>query len=170
MKQDELNRRDFNRLTMAAFGGVVAGSMVGCGGKTETEETIQTPTGDTGQTPEGDNGEKSNLAAVPNSWQDDKHICRGLNACKGLGVDGSGDKPGTGACATYAAHSCHGENDCKYQGGCGESVGQNDCSAKGECAVPLSDDSWKKARASYEKAMKTASKEFGDAPPKPEKS
>ena len=77
MKRSKLNRRDFNRLTMAAFGGVVAGSMVGCGGKTEKEETSQTsptPVGDTSQTPEGDNGEKSNLAEVLNTWSDDKHI------------------------------------------------------------------------------------------------
>ena len=30
MKRPEMNRRDFNRLTFAAFGGVVAGSMTGC--------------------------------------------------------------------------------------------------------------------------------------------
>ncbi len=168
MKRDGLNRRDFNRLTMAAFGGVVAGSMVGCGGKTETEET-----GLPSQTPEGDNGQKSSLADVPNDWKpsDDIHICRGLNACKGKGVDGSGDKPGTGGCATVAKHhSCHAENDCKYQGGCQESVGQNSCKGLGECGVPLSEKSWAKAREAFEKAMQTAGTEFGDAPPNPEKS
>ena len=84
MKRDGLNRRDFNRLTMAAFGGVVAGSMVGCCGNMDTAETSQsssTPEGDASQTPEGDNGEESSLAEVPtNTWTDEKHVCRGLNA------------------------------------------------------------------------------------------
>ena len=34
-KKPELNRRDFSKLSMAAFGGLMAGSMVGCGAKTE---------------------------------------------------------------------------------------------------------------------------------------
>ena len=32
MDPQELNRRDFHRLTMAAVGGVLAGTVTGCGG------------------------------------------------------------------------------------------------------------------------------------------
>jgi len=165
MKRSELNRRDFTRLTLAAFGGVVTGSMVGCSSKTETDETTQT-SGTPAEIPQGNQEEETTVA---NPWTSDTHICRGLNACKGKGVNETGDKPGTGECATIAKHhTCHADNDCKYQGGCQESVGQNDCNGKGECGVPLSDDSWKKARAAFEKAMKTAGTEFGDSPTKKE--
>ena len=34
------------------------------------------------------------------------------------------------------------------------------------CAVPLGDTAWKAAREKFETAMKAASKEFGEAPPK----
>ncbi|MCH8828249.1 MAG: hypothetical protein IID45_01595, partial [Planctomycetes bacterium] len=60
-----------------------------------------------------------------------------------------------------------GNNECKYLGGCEETVGQNKCKGKGACAIkPLKEDSWKKARASFEEARKNAEPKFGDAPEK----
>ena len=40
MDSNELNRRDFNRLTMSVFGGALAGSLAGCG-----EEKPAAPSG-----------------------------------------------------------------------------------------------------------------------------
>ena len=54
MKKTDLNRRDFNRLSMAAFGGVVAGSLVGCGGgddegeEPDTSDPVESPPETTG--------------------------------------------------------------------------------------------------------------------------
>jgi hypothetical protein len=86
------------------------------------------------------------------------HTCAnhkgGTNACAGQG-----------SCHLAAAHTCHYENECRGQGGCGENPGQNECKQKGNCAVPLGDSAWEKARAAFEKAMTEAGKKFGDAPP-----
>ena len=102
-----------------------------------------------------------------NDWTGDTHVCRGLNACKSKGAGGENECAGQGACATATAHDCHTMNDCKYQGGCGESVASNSCKGKGECKVPLSDGAWAKARKSYEAALTTAEKAFGEAPAAP---
>lgn len=162
MNRGDLNRRDFHALTMAAFGGVVAGTFAGCGdaqdGKTpgaKTGETAGAP-GETGET-------QADLAGI--EWGIEKHVCRGLNACKGLGKGGDNDCAGMGTCATAVEHACHTHNECKYQGGCGEKPGQNACKGQGECAVPLmSESTWKKAREAFEAAMQKADKEFGAAP------
>lgn len=183
MKREELNRRDFTRLTAAAFGGLMAGTVIGCGGGNKDAGTASTEGGDAGTDAaaaggdaaeggdkpagEGDKPEIGTLAEVPNNWTGDVHVCRGLNACMNKGPEGTENAcAGQGQCATAEHHSCHGENACKYQGGCGESVGQNACKGTGECAVPLSEGAWKKARASFEMAMQAAEKKFGDAPAK----
>ena len=59
-----------------------------------------------------------------------------------------------------------GQNDCKYQGGCGGENGMNDCKGKGGCGhFPIAEnDVWKKARAAFESRRKTAGKTFGPAP------
>lgn len=161
-----MDRRQFTKLTAAALGGMVAGTMVGCGGGDDKK----------GKAPGGDNkgsgakgtDPKGGDEVAANDWTGDTHVCRGLNACMNKGASGDNACAGQGKCATAKAHSCHEDNDCKYQGGCGESVGQNACKGKGECAVPLGEGAWTKARASFETAMKGASKEFGDAPAKAE--
>jgi len=45
-------------------------------------------------------------------------------------------------------------------------AGANACKGKGGCEVPMKPDgeAWKGARAAFEKRMKEAGKEFGDAP------
>ena len=104
------------------------------------------------------------------SLLEEPHVCRGLNTCKeksGCGkTKGKNECAGQGGCATAEKHDCKGQNVCKGQGGCGEHPGENTCKAKGACEVPLSDKTWKKARANFEAAMKKAGKKFGPAPAK----
>jgi hypothetical protein len=164
MDHQELNRRDFNRLTMAAFGGVVAGTVAGCG---EEKKPAPAPmsgapsaTGGQPANPKGDEVAASDIKGEP-------HACRGLNACKGQGATGKNDCAGQGECATKAwYHSCAGQNDCKGQGGCGEDATQNDCKTKGSCHIPLMDSAWKSARKHFEEEMEKSGKEVGEAPPK----
>ena len=135
-----LSRRDFGKLTMAAFGGVVLGTAL------------------EGHAAEGDDKHDPSLLLG------EKHVCRGLNTCKGKSKSGDNSCAGMGNCATVDAHSCKGENACKGQGGCGEYAGQNSCKGHGSCEVPLKKKAWKAARKEFEKQMKAAGKTFGDAP------
>jgi hypothetical protein len=142
-EHSDLSRRDFSRLSMAAFGGVVVGA-TGLAAAAQSKE-------------EGKEGETSLLLQEP-------HVCCGLNTCKGKAVDKKNACAGQGSCATAEKHSCHGENACKGQGGCGEKPGENACKGKGECGVPLQEKTWKKARKNFEAAMKKADKKFGSPP------
>ncbi len=145
MKRTDLNRRDFNKLTMAAFGGMVAGA-------------TSTVYADHHEKEEGDDKKKKKEA----------HACRGLNTCKNHGAKDN-KCAGMGNCSTVKAHSCAGKNECKNQGGCGKTAGGNKCKSHGKCAVPLSDKAWKVARKHFEDRMKKAKKKFGDAPKKKKK-
>jgi hypothetical protein len=144
MDDSKLTRRDFQRLTAAAFGGVVGGSLM----------------------------LRHAVAAddTPKSLLEEPHVCRGLNTCKGKGgcgaTKGKNNCAGQGGCATAMKHDCKGQNTCKGEGGCGEKPGENSCKTKGSCAVPLKDKTWAKARANFEAAMKKAGKEVGPAPAK----
>jgi hypothetical protein len=135
MKMDDVSRRDFGKLTLAALGGVVAGSLL------------------TGRS----------LWAEEKAGGADKHLCCGLNHCKTQGASGKNDCAGQGSCATVQAHGCAGMNDCKGLGG-GDNPAGNDCKGKGGCNVPLAGDGWKKARANFEASMKTAGQKIGPAP------
>lgn len=174
MKKTDLSRRDFNRLSMAAFGGVVAGTFAGCANE---DGGSAPPAADSGAAPAEppateDSGPAATEGEEPAAGEEtasllmgEKNVCRGLNICKGHGADGKTNScAGTGACATIAAHVCAGQNECKGQGGCGAKPGENACKGMGACAVPLKDHAWGKARANFEAAMKAAGKEFGDAP------
>ena len=141
MDKPDLTRRDFQRLTMAAVGGLVIGS------------GIQRLAGA---------AEEHNDALL----LDEPHVCRGLNACKGKGKGGNNACAGRSECATAEAHTCAGSNACKGQGGCGEVPGENACKGKGKCHVPLEDKTWKKTRAHFEAVMKKAGKKVGPAPKK----
>jgi hypothetical protein len=135
-KLDEnVSRRDFGKLALAAFGGVVAGSMMGGSLLSAAEE-------------------KQHTAKA------DAHACCGLNACKGQGKGGDNACTGQGSCSTAEAHGCAGSNACKNQGG----EGNNACKGQGSCNVPIKGESWKKARASYEASMAKAHRRFGAAP------
>jgi hypothetical protein len=136
---NQVSRRRFNRLTMAAFGGAVLGALGGgCGHK---------PPAEAGAT-------SARLLQEP-------HVCRGLNTCKGKGAGGTNQCAGQGQCATAAHHTCHKENACKGQGGCGSTAGLNACKGQGECAVPLSDGTWAKVRAAFEKEAAAAGIKIG---------
>ena len=81
------------------------------------------------------------------------HACMGLNACRGSDRFGAKGPPGgepnscagQGFCATTADHTCHVQNQCRNQGGCGlygtaeelDNPGVNDCRALGSCATPI---------------------------------
>ncbi|QDU46555.1 hypothetical protein Mal52_50760 [Symmachiella dynata] len=158
MKPSELNRRDFSKFTVAAFGGMVAGTAIGCGGSEEAAPSGSQTGSQTSSTETPETG--TEVAAS------EKHVCRGLNTCKGKGADGKNDCAGQGTCATAKAHTCHTQNACKNQGGCGETAGKNACEGKGECAVPLMDGTWEKVRTAFEAERKAAGEPVGAAPAK----
>ncbi len=175
MKKCDLSRREFNRLTAAAFGGVVAGSLAGCSEDAPAPSPAPAPAPAPATDPVtpadvGTPSDTTTAEAEGSLLMGEKHVCRGLNMCKGQGGGGKNDCAGTGACATIAEHKCSGDNACKGQGGCGEKPGENACKGQGGCAVPLKDHAWDKARANFTAAMKAAGKEVGAALPKPEKS
>jgi len=136
MKTDDVSRRDFGKLTLAALGGAVAGSLLA--GRTLWADDKAAAAGD-------------------------KHLCCGLNSCKAQGAGAKNECAGQGSCATVQAHGCNGMNDCKGLGG-GDKPGTNDCKGKGGCNVPLKGEGWKKGRANFEAAMTKAGKKFGAAP------
>ena len=140
-----MDRRDFQKLAMAALGGALAGaSLVRADDKDK---------------PKAKTADKS-------VWLQEPHVCRGLNTCKNKGKSEKNDCAGQGTCATAEAHSCGGENGCRGLGGCGAEPAENACKGKGQCHVPPKDDSWKKARKRFEEALTKAEKKFGDAPAK----
>jgi hypothetical protein len=160
-----LSRRDFHKLTAAAVGGILAGTTLGCG-TDEKAKSTKSPAGANAKhgTDEKDSATKSDGEVAANDWLGDKHVCRGLNACKNKGASGMNECAGRGTCASFQ-HMCGGSNDCKFQGGCGTDAGRNSCKQQGKCHVPLMEDAWKDARAAFVDAMKKAGKPVGDAPP-----
>jgi hypothetical protein len=153
MKPNELDRRAFSKLTMAAFGGLMAGSLAGC--KNEDAGTTPTPTTPpAGDASTGTDGDTMTVAA---------HACRGLNDCKGEGHECAGQSE----CATKAwHHDCAGMNECKGQGGCGDNALKNECKTHGGCHIPLMDKVWDQARKDFEARRQEKSLPFGDAPAK----
>jgi hypothetical protein len=166
MDPQELNRRDFHRLTMAAVGGVLAGTIAGCGGD---DKPAVPPKGSSTTPANSKPGEVTDGASRGEevvTVEGDPHACSGLNACKNQGASGKNDCAGTGECATKAwHHSCGGDNQCKGQGGCGTTATINDCKGQGVCHIPLMEKAWKSARKHYEEKMKEAGKEFGEGKP-----
>jgi hypothetical protein len=169
MENSELNRRDFHLLTMAAFGGALAGTAPGCSPAAAPPAAgpaaKSTPSNGTDAGQPADAG--GDTAALENSVAAvgvEKHLCRGLNACKNQGRSGENECAGQGACATLEHHTCGGDNQCKGQGGCGKNAVENDCKGKGGCHVPLMDEVWGKARKIFEAKMKKAGKSVGAAP------
>ena len=96
-----MKRRNFNQLLLGAVAGILAGTQA-----------------------------RSVVAQEEATEGGEKHVCRGMNECKGQG-----------GCATSARHDCKGQNDCKGQGGCGGGdngcAGKNSCKGHGGCAVPV---------------------------------
>src|SRR5689334_21241830 len=98
MNNEEFSRRDFQRLTLAAFSGMVLGAGLQPAAATAEDEKEE---------------ERKSLLEEP-------HVCRGLNVCKGKGRGGDNACAGQGKCGNVAAHDCKGMNACKGNGGCGE--------------------------------------------------
>jgi hypothetical protein len=146
MRSSDLSRRRFHKLSMAALGGLVAGT--GSSALAQDKE-----------------GDKPKVNVDPALLLSEPHVCRGLNTCDGKGK-GDHACAGQGACSAVDAYACAGENDCKGQGGCGGYPGQNICQGKGKCAVPLKEEVWKLARKQFEQLMKDAGKKVGPAPKK----
>ncbi len=146
MHKPEMNRRDFQRLTAAAVGGLLAGSAASSSAFAADEAPKNDP-------------KKNPLLGEP-------HVCRGINLCKGLGASKENACAGQGTCATAKAHTCHTHNECRGQGDCGNTPGENSCKGKGECGVPMSSKTWKKARARFEELMAKDGKKVGPAPAK----
>ncbi len=146
MDERELNRRDFQRLTAAAVGGLLAGATV----------SVQALAADA---PPKKDKNKNPMLGEP-------HVCRGINMCKGLGAGKDNACAGQGSCATANKHSCHADNECRGQGGCGAKPGENACKGMGECGVPMGGKTWTKARTRFEELMKAEGKKVGPAPPK----
>ena len=81
------------------------------------------------------------------------HACMGLNSCAGADRFGAKGPPGgepnacagQGYCSTAVDHTCHVQNSCKQQGGCGlygtgeemDHPGANACKSLGSCATPI---------------------------------
>jgi hypothetical protein len=188
MKPTDLNRRDFAKLTAAAFGGMIAGTAIGCGEGAKKEAGGAKAPG--GAAPEAGsaapknnrppgyknpkrNGDDAKAAEEIKkkieAGEGDFVMLSGKNVCRGLNVGknhkgGSNDCAGRGECASIKAHDCSGQNECKGQGGCGENPGTNACKGKGGCHVPLMDEAWTKARAKFEKVMTSAGRPIGPAP------
>ena len=107
------------------------------------------------------------------------HACMGLNSCRGADRFGTAGRPDTGAvnacagqgyCSTGTDHTCHVQNDCRNQGGCGlygtaqemDNPGANACQSLGSCATPINAERfstngpnqglsvWARARAVFE--------------------
>jgi hypothetical protein len=156
MTTPEIKRRDFSKLTLAALGGLVSGTAIGCSKANET---------DTGAAGSGEPQVPAHDAGDGETPQLAEHACRGLNECK----TADNDCRGQGACATKSwHHSCAGNNECKGQGGCGETALKNECKGQGDCAVPLMEHVWEPAREEMEAKWKAADLAFGAAPPKAE--
>ena len=161
----KLTRREFHRLTAAAVGGL----MLGCGqGGQADGDADKAPAGGDAATTASQAPQTAPAQTAPAAGDTaqtaEKHVCCGLNSCKGAGKDGGNACAGQGTCATANKHGCHALNECKGQGGCGDHPGSNECKGQGECGVPLSAKAWKKARADFEAKMAAAGTAPGAAP------
>ncbi|HUG93714.1 MAG TPA: hypothetical protein VML55_22985, partial [Planctomycetaceae bacterium] len=101
MKRDELTRRDFHRLTAAAMGGLVAGTIAGCGGGDQKEAGTDGARGTPGTGQPA--GPPSDATAVGDAEKydvalllEEPHVCRGLNTCMNKGASGENACAGQG--------------------------------------------------------------------------
>ncbi len=115
-----MNSRDLARYLV--LGGVIAGLSAGTSLRADQARSRTLSLSQSSQAVQMDTTAKA-----------DKHACKGLNGCKGLGADAKNACKGQGSCASKEyKHSCAGKNACKGQG----AGGKNECKGKGSCAVP----------------------------------
>src|SRR5215470_14444367 len=111
-------------LTKKAVGLAIAG--VFAGSRLASAATQATSTGKT----EGAKPVTGDEKKATDKATSDKHVCKGMNSCKGKG----GCKTGDAGCA--------GKNSCKGKGGCASAdmehacKGMNSCKGQGGCSVP----------------------------------
>lgn len=160
MAHSDLDRRDFHRLTLAAFGGLMSGA-VGC-----SETRPPSAAAPAAQAPAAASEEMVLSEEAEALILDEPHTCRGLNTCKGLGRSKDNACAGLGTCASVTDHACATQNECKGQGGCGQDPGMNACKGQGSCHIPLMDSAWETARKAFETAMKKQGRTVGAAPAK----
>jgi hypothetical protein len=116
-----MNSRDLARYLV--LGGVIAGLSAGTNLRADQAKSTSLSLNQSSQAVKMANTDKAA----------DKHACKGLNGCKGMGADGKNECKGMGSCASKEyRHGCAGKNACKGQG----AGGKNDCKGKGGCAVP----------------------------------
>jgi len=167
MSSQEVDRREFHKLTLAALGGAISGaatiSISGCNPPAGSNSKSTPAAGDAKP------AAVTLTAAAEALILDEPHTCRGLNSCKGNGRSKDNECAGQGSCASIADASCGGSNDCKGQGGCGANPGMNDCKGQGGCHIPLMDSAWETARIAFETAMTKNEKKYGKAPAKAKK-
>ncbi len=145
MDRNDMNRRNFGKLALAALGGAIAGSsLINADDKKDAKKDDKK---------EDKKPEKKKEPLLLN----EPHVCRGLNTCKGKGKGGKNECAGQGACATAKEITCKGKADCAGLGGCGEKPGENACKGQNGCAVPIKMEAgWKKARTRFEEEAKKA--------------
>jgi putative oxidoreductase len=168
------NRRLILYLSLAAFGGLLAGTQIPRdhrkrgdrrgGGNAVPADQGRAEAGKAST--QGEEGARVAAGPTSNKEERESHLCRGLNSCKGKGKGGHNACSGQGACATVARHACNGLNECKGLGGCSEHPGENQCKGQGGCAVPLKASTWDKARRKFEENMAGRGIKVGPAPAK----
>jgi hypothetical protein len=95
----------------------------------------------------------------------EKHVCRGLNACKDQGAKGGERLCGAGGRARRSSLiPAADKTNAKGRVGVEKWGLRTTAKEKGGCHVPLMDDAWDKARKIFEAKMKKSGKEFGAAP------
>ena len=101
MKKDDVSRRDFGKLALAAFGGVVAGSALG-GSLLSADEKKEAAKGrarllrpERLQGP--GRGRQQRVRRQGKCSTTEAHGCHGANACKNQGGEGVNDCKGKGA-------------------------------------------------------------------------
>ena len=157
MRNERLERREFHKLTLAALGGALTGSLAGCDKGPAPATTGKGTSSASSSTTGG-------VTVASADTKSELHLCHGLNSCKNQGAGGKNDCAGTGACATVKHHECGSDNECKNLGGCGGKEGANECKGKGGCHVPLMEGARQTVRDRLETKMKNEGKTLGKDP------
>jgi hypothetical protein len=189
--ESDLPRRDFHQLALSAMAGVMAGLATPQASAQPIPQPLSQQVPPAAPQPQPVQrlprraAGKTKPKDESNPLLFEPHVCRGLNTCKGLGVDQQNACAGRGSCATAPHHECAGHNDCRGLGACNQgdpnmgqepdSPGENTCKGHGGCQVPLkiATDAkhrqlWDHARLRFKALMKDVHGiDIGKPPPPP---